>query len=523
MPLVLSGVEAEVQAAIRRAKRQAKDRYARECQLALDYLEGDQIQDTRAQIRQRYKRRQEGSMAGQEIMPIVLPLVARFADEAASIWTKPVSYELVDESGEKNDELSAAYEKMLERASYFEVMQELHRRIITLRAAGVWHQWAHGGPRPQVFHAGDIYPIADRSPVGMSPADQRDYVGFAVETMWSEADVGRADAHTFAALFDESTVYYQGASASEPERVIEEEDNPYRWMHADGEVRPGKMFSVWHHRRPLDSLFPGAVSPVVLGNRELNVMFSLLLDIVRWQAYGVPVLMVNHANELAARRQWGPHQAIVLQAGVGEAADMLQAASNYSQMLEILRFFVAQLAWSERMSASDLDLLGEGASITSGFSKLVESLPKIDAREDQLRRLTILEEQHSGPRNIAMAVQHGAEGFDESALRHRVRVKFGGVRFPETEDERAKRYETDTKYGFEDAASLLMQRDGITREEAEEIVARNLANKAAIQPPQQQQPAFGQPGQFGGGMFAQLAAQRSGRRQPEENQDEDEQ
>ena len=75
--------EEDVRRALRDAKGMARRLSDEEEQLAIDYLENRQLQDTIAQIRRRYNRQQSGP-SGQEIFPITIPLTERYVSEAAS-------------------------------------------------------------------------------------------------------------------------------------------------------------------------------------------------------------------------------------------------------------------------------------------------------------------------------------------------------------------------------------------------------------------------------------------------------
>ena len=469
--------------------------YRTACKQALKYLDADMAPDVRSALQARYPRRQTGSPVGQKIHPVVIPMVQRFADDQANAYTKPVSYELTDADGNTNDateNATAIYQRAVEDASYQERRQELHRRMIICRAYGVWDQWAHDTLRAELFAPYEIAAIKD----GRLASDQRDYGAFSFDL--GECD----DGHEYALNEKGEVTFYKGGSAESPTEVTDVEQHEYK----DAKGEPLNMASIWSHRAPVDSLAPRAPSGVVHANHEINVALSLIIDIMRWQGYGQVVLSVTDTALQRVRRQWGPSTPLTLSAALQESASMLQATTSFAEMIGILEFIAATVGWAERMAPSEMNLKGDGASVSSGFSKLVESIPKMEAREGQLTRLTIMEERVAGPRNISMLVVHG--DMPEAALSYRVKVKFGGIRFPETQDERAKRYETDLDHGFVDEADLLMEREHISRNEAEERIAKNKASRPAPTPAPTQGGSFA-PGVLGG-LAALSARQKPG-------------
>jgi hypothetical protein len=518
---------AEVRAALLRAKRDGRAAFEIDCRRALEYLAGDMINDVRRELATTYRENNIGATAGQEMRPVAIPLTERFIAEQATAYNRHVERKLVEPDGEESDfarEMTDVLNRHLDKSSYDETMHEHSRRICLLKSNGLWQEAKHGTLRPTLYAPCDIYPMAKASPVGASRADQRDYEGFVVETTWSAEDVSAAERRTFILITADEAVYYRGTEPHQHGETISSFENTYEFNQYDDELgrvvkKPGQMFTVWHKSIPVEALIPDAPSPIADMNREVNLALSALLDVVRFQGFSAIAITSGNKQRFTGRRAWGPRHPLLL--NLEERIEMLSSATNYTQQVEILKFMVSAMAVAERLSPNDVSLDGSGAAASSGFAKLVDSLPKLDARHELLTRLTAMEENFAGPRNIAILVQLGE--MPEAALNLKTQVRFEGVRFPEAQDERAKRYETDLKHNLTTRAAILAEQKNISiedaREEIEENRAENGTSGAGEQPQGQQRGPM--PTGILGGIIGQRRLQQPQQQQRNEEQDDD--
>jgi hypothetical protein len=123
----------------------------------------------------------------------------------------------------------------------------------------------------------------------------------------------------------------------------------------------------------------------------------------------------------------------------------------------------------------------DGTSPASGFAKLVDSLPKLDARQERIRRLAKFERENS-ERIKAIGILLGS--LDASAAGMTMRSQFAEVEFPKSEQEKDAWTNREIEHGWSSEASLLAKRDGISSEEAQVRIDANRATQvpAKIEP-----------------------------------------
>ena len=236
---------------------------------------------------------------------------------------------------------------------------------------------------------------------------------------------------------------------------------------------PLQMMTFWHARPPVDGLIPNTDASIVRANLEVNVNLSAIFDTIAFQTHAVPVMNLNNPSSPRAKRRTGSRFPMVLD--ITETFNYVSAATNYVQQVEALKDFVRMTALAKRFSPNDFAI--DGAVATSGFSKLVDSLPKLEARREHLRRLRHIETQVAAPRIVSILTKLGS--LDEDAVGLRMRVKFADIEFPKTEDEIDKEIARDIKYGFSSAAQILAKREGISVDEAESRIQENNARRPA--------------------------------------------
>ena len=493
-----------VRGSLRMAKAQARERTEDEFDLAIDYLEGRQIEDTRSELNSRHQNAQNGSR-GEIIHPVIVPLTERYVNEAANAYNRPVKRELVNEDGTVNDEATKALTDELKACGYDEIQHRREKIEILVGTCGQWYQAKRGQLKPRIVLPQRIHPVLPEDSRFADPADQEDYLGYVVDLINDADDTGSSKPKQFAMLTRSEHMYFEGRGWSEFLGRMERHKNPFTWPQApdsdDGKSQPDdlplQMLTIWHRSMPCDELVIDTDADIVYLNRELNIQWSVLLHTVRIQGHAQMVMNLTDPDSPPARVAYGPMFALPL--GPGESAGYVSATTNYSEMVEVLKAVTKMMAISKRMSPNDFAFDGPGPQ--SGFAKLVESLPKIEAREDRIARLTRMEEQIAWPRIGAVMRYLGKL---PSAEKFSMKVEFSKIEFPRSVQERTQEEEHDFKHGLSEPAEILAQRKGITVDEAREIVGERKAAQAEQQAqnmPAQQAPL--------GSLFGDLARRKS--------------
>lgn len=479
--------EQEIRRHVRAVKKNGRARMHNEFDLAIDYLENRQIEDVRSELTHRFPSSNSGD-AGQEMFPVTIPLTERYIAEAANAYNKEVHRYFVDDDGQETDttrEQTKKLQEALDLAGYDEAMHRNEQISVLLGTSCVWYQAKRGNVRPVVVYPHNVYPLCGDSPEYLDPSDPQDYAGFSVELFWATEDTGRAQERTFALITPAETIFYVGRDPDQIERVISTHENPFRWEQAyDTETGtsvqelPGQMLTFWHRKMPMGELVLDTDPDIVYANRELNVLWSVLFDHIRFQGHAVPVLNLGNPNSAKAKRKYGTRHPVTLD--IGEAFNLVSAATSYTEQVDVLKQYTRLIAMSKRMSATDFSI--DTAAPQSGFAKLVDSIPKLEAREERVRRLKHMEENVAAKRLMSILTHQGK--LDAVALKMRLRVKFSDIEFPKTADEKAKELETKFKYNLSSPARVMAEHEGITIEEAQERIAENKAQNASGQPKQ---------------------------------------
>jgi DNA-binding Lrp family transcriptional regulator len=484
--------ESVVRDSFRRAKMKARQLNDADYELSLDYLGNKQIDDVRAQLQLRYRATQVGG-AGQSIEPVAIPLTERYVAEAATAYNRHVARALVDESGEESDATRRETKAMndhLESIGNDEKMHALDRIVVLTRSCGLWYQARRGALSPMITPANWIYPVASDDSAA-DPTVPDDYMGFVVALASDLSDASSAKARSYAYLTPAETTYFEGRDAYDMRTILSSWPTPYVWPQvvdtpdARGSVQelPLQMLTLWHMSEPVGRLFEASDPDIATFNREINVQLSVLLDTMRVQGWSTMAMNVMDPKSPPPMISWGSRFALAL--GPGESAGYTAAPNNYQGIIDALQSIVRMFSIAKRQSPNDFSLAG--GSALSGFAKLVDSLPKLESRSERIRRLKRMEEQVAWPRIGAVLRYLGVLSSGTNKLH--MRVRFADVEFPDTADEQARKQEHQIKHGLTSAAKILAQRDGVSLEEAEQIVADNLAKQPkqepAQQPPQQ--------------------------------------
>jgi hypothetical protein len=486
------------------AKKQARARMRGENEKAIDFLENRQIEHVRGELSRRYQRTQAGG-AGQVIEPVTVPLVERYIAEAADAYNRPVTRKVLGEDGAELEEQTKTLNEELDRAGYNERLHRVDQVNNLLGGCGLWFQAKRGMLRPVVAYPHQIHEVAPTSGEFMDPGDPEDYAGYVVEMHWAAHDSSKPEQGAFALLSPAEVTYYTSSMGDPFEGVepasIRTYANPYRWpqvvdtddqrgMEAD---LPLQMLTLWHKRMPVGCVVADTDSDITAANLELSVQLSVLLDTIRIQGWAMPVLKLTNPESAPANMSWGARFPLAL--ALGEAAEMLTSNAPYAQIIEALNSFVKFLAIAHRQSPNDFSLNATAAA--SGFAKLVDSLPKLEARRERLARLKYIEERVAWPRIASILRYLGKPGFSGDVSKMHLSVEFADIEFPQSVDERARLEEHEIKHNLTTPAKILAKRKGIPIEEAEAEITENAERNGATQ--QQAAPApFGR--QLGQGL-----------------------
>lgn len=444
--------------------------------IAVDYLEGRQLIDVETELNARYERTQSGDR-GSRIAAQVIPLTARYVDEAATAYTKPVVRTLVRPDGEPDEENTAALQAMLADAGFDDAMSRLEQYTVLLKSAGLWMQARGGALRPQVVWPHLITPVLPDDDWS-SVSDQNDYAGHVIELF--TAGGGSKQRMRYAWCEPAQVAFYSGVDPYTPDSEgITRHESAFRWpqtVDAQGisgttSMLPLQMLTIAHDRAPVGELIIDNDPAVVLANRELNLQLSILLDTLAHQGWATLLVNLLNPDSPPSMFSAGPRNGLAL--GAGESASMLTSPVNYTDLMTVLQTWVRMLAMT--MSQSPNDFSAQAQAAASGFAKLVDSLPKVESRRRRIERWRTFERRIAWPR---IAVIGDALGLLTGGVEYlaglTLSAEYQPLEFPESVPERVARETHELDRGLTTPAKVLAKRSGKSLEEAEAEVAENL-------------------------------------------------
>ena len=473
--------ESEVLAILRRQAARQVDRNDEQWKLTERFLENGQLARTKTELVRRYPNRQSMTK-GEQIAPFVLPLTDRYVAEAANAYNKPVARELVDAEGTVNNEQTANLQRLT--AGVDEHLHNIERYTVAQDAQPAVVQAKRGLLHIQPAPLYQTHPVLPEDASQCDRSDQCDYMGHVLELDTVDKDIRKWVFATPAAHY-----YYESADWSEPSSITVQPNTGYVWpqreLTADDKesIAPHPLQTVvwWHRYIPQNKLLPVSDVPLVQLNLELNVQLSCMLDTLRKQGWSQLVAKVMDPTNPPASMPMGT--GFMLALGLEESIESVSMANDYGGMVGFLKFLVQFFSVLQRGSPNDFSVEGTGPQ--SGFAKLVDSLPKMEARADRIRRLKDIEERLLWPRIGAVGKYLGV--FPDGIEQLHMRTKFGAVEFPKTADERIKDEDQDIKLGHTTPAKLYAEKHGVSLDEAEQAIEENKQTAPAA-PPAQQQP-----------------------------------
>lgn len=446
--------------------------------LSVDYLEGRQLDDVESELSDRYERTQTGGRGGQ-IAPQTMPLTERYVAEAANAYNRSVTRALVDADGNVDERSTDELRRMLDACSYDETMHRNDQYAVLLKTSLVWYQARAGALRPMLVWPHDVWPIAAQDD-WTDVADQADYAAHVVQ-LAQDAGSTIDKQNRYVWLEPAQTAFYRGATPYKPDAGgMTRYPSAYLWPQAvdgltplDGseQLLPLQMLTYWHYRKPVGELIIDNDPAIAVANRELNLQLSILLDTLAHQGWATMLLSLLNPDSAPTTFSAGPRNGISIQAG--ESASMLSSPVNYTDLVGVLSEWTRLLAIAMRQSPNDFSTQAQGAQ--SGFAKLVDSLPKLEQREERLARLKATEARVAWPRLAAIGSAIGQFTAPvEQLAKLTLRTEFSPIEFPQTVQERAVSEDHDIRHGLTTPARILAKRRGIPIADAVAEVNENL-------------------------------------------------
>ena len=434
--------------------------------LALDYLYGRQRADVEAELNQRYNQHQSGDK-GEQIKAITFPLTQRYVAESATLYNRPVTYELTREDGTVDEAATEVLQDLLTESGHQDRMHLIEQITSLLVSCGCWYQENLEDMVARATAPNIVWPILDPEIEYPDKTNPLHYLGYVV--LLSEKDNSRDSKNSYVFVTQAEHIYYRGDTPFEFETdSLERVSNPYT---AQQETENGtvddklQMMVVYNVLMPINSLLVDTDPDIVYLNREINVAWSVIAHVIRTQAHSQMIIKLMNADSAPARLNYGPMFAMVMDAAGGEDASFVNAGNNYTETVQALESMQQLYALARRLSPNDFAT--DGTAPASGFAKLVDSLPKIEARDERAARFKRAEEKDGWPRIGAIMKRKGLLANPEA---YNMRVTFSEMAFPRSVDEDIKEAEHNYKHGISSPARDLAKEEGLTMEEAEERI-----------------------------------------------------
>jgi hypothetical protein len=188
---------------------------------------------------------------------------------------------------------------------------------------------------------------------------------------------------------------------------------------------------------------------------------------MRFQSYATPVKKLTDPSDPSAYQTHGARFPVVL--NITEDFSYASASAPYGDLLNSLRELVKTLAILVRQNPEDFAF--DAPAAVSGFSKLVSSLPKMEARQERATRARAIEQEELLPMMVAGFVSTGA--LPKEAMRLEPRVEFAPVEFPMSPSEFAQDLDTRIRYNLTTPAKELARKRGISVDAARVEIEAN--------------------------------------------------
>ena len=444
-------------------------------QMAVDMLEDRHLEHVEAALSDRHRLAMSGAYP---IKPIAIPLLERYAAEAASGYNRPVKREVINGDGAVQEQLSEDLTKGLGDISYDLHMHRLEQLLVVLRRVGQWWQIKRGTVRPSIVLPQSSHAVESPGEDFSDPTDQDDYLAHVVQISETESQGYGRDANslTYAWISPAETAFYRGQTPWTPERIVgypnaltwpQAADLAYGEAEARVQTLPLSPLTWWLAQEPVGTMTAGSDVGLAQVNLEIDLQLSLLMNTMSRQGWSQ---LVYHALNPSATPMTFPLGAneVVSLAGNEESLEYLTGAAPYMEIVGVLRYLVQLLAIAHRQSPNDFS--PDAGPAASGFAKLVDSLPKLEARDEHLAQMKRLEERHAWPRMAASLsyVSGGPLAISvEQLAQYRLRTTFAELDFPRAPSEVIAMEAHDLEHGLRTRTEIYAERHGITEADAE--------------------------------------------------------
>jgi hypothetical protein len=452
---------ANVEAAF--ASEQRRSAIRGEYDAAIRYIDGDMLEDVEGALARSYGASQRDPDSANRIEAVAVALVQLYVDEMASLYTGQVTRRFM--RGDKPaDDVGDVVLEHLERIAYNQRMTAVERRTVLLGSCGMLYGVAGGALDPIVYPPQDVYPVPPKGE-RINRANQDAYAGFALD-LRAPSESGR---HEYAYVQPSDVSIYDGSGPGDVHEVKSTSPNSLTWsaptVSADGRVSGQsdqrlQPLVLWHNEQPVNEVLPIATPTLYRANRWLNVLWSVILDVLRFQCGATLSLTLNDAQSTKTNRPVGVRYPLVLENG--EAGVYLPAGNDYAGMVSLLSSFAKTLGLTLRISPDDLSL---ERTAESGIARQIANIPKDRARAERARHFALLEQHYAWPRIAAGMTWLGLLGSSARDVRMVTEYKPQSMPTNRLEQIQIERHDLDT--GLATQARVLAERLGISEEDAQ--------------------------------------------------------
>jgi len=456
-------------AALKAIEKQAAERESMraEYDAAEKYIDGDMQADTEALLAQRFGASQRDPQSDNRVEAVTVALVQLYVDEMASLYSGTVERKFWRGEVEDN-ETADAVEAHLERIGYDQHMRSIERRVVLFNACAQSWGVEGGMVNPVVYPPQDVDPVPP-SGEHIDKANQDSYLGFALNTR----TVDSKGEKQFALTMRDSTAIYSGENVYSPSTTSSRTANPFEWPgevlsktgQLTGRREPQKLqpVIVWNSERPTGSVMPVASPTLYRANRWSNVLWSVILDVLRGTAGPTLIRTVMDKSSLEHRSPVGWRHPINNEPG--EEARWESAANDFAGAVNLLTAFAKTLGLTLRLSPDDLSL---ERTAESGIARQIANIPKDRARKERAKWFRVMEQEYAWPRIASSMGWLGRLKGNVGEVT--MTTEFHPAPLPTNRAEQIQVESHDLEIGITTPAQILAQRLNIDEAEAQKAI-----------------------------------------------------
>lgn len=450
---------------------------------AAEYIEGNMHDDVREWLERKYPAAQRGGQPESMISPVAVAHVQAYAEEMASAYANGVIREVFGPNGDQDEELTEQYNKGLESVGFNQVMDDLERKLVVLRSCGLYFGVENGRLDPRVVLPQDVYPIPPKDKA-YNPANQRSYLGYVLDTGISSTDTGtKLTEHTYVLSTPGEQGIYAGAHPGDPRGLtsIDTQALPWTWPtpvvdklgKPTGTIEdtPLQMLTIWHEQKPTGTLLPFFEPVAYTDNKELNVLWSVILDVMRFQAGSTAVKSVTDPDTENVNIPVGVRHPMLLGIG-GESFGYANPGVDWGGLTTAIQAFTKTFGTSLALAPGDFSI--EETVVQSGIAKIIANLPKNRKRKKRIKWFSHMESVYAFPRLASQMVWLGMLDPRIKQPGYTLQVSFRGDQVPLAAAERVQEEKHEIALGVTTAAQILSTKTGVPLDEAKLTINNNL-------------------------------------------------